>query len=259
MAVTDGAWWSAWWEWMVWWLAALAGLATLAVLTVRRLLGRPRRHRVERAGLSPLYLDNEAVLDLYQFGNHAAALKKEVEERHNRSMGWTARVPLLSLIFTGKQDSSQEVFVKYLQEAKPISVIGMLLSVFEREDALVHVHLRTGTLAPNRALLRELTGHGEGQGPADRVVLSEVGEFAMVDGRFEEVPGSGGDIRVMRAAYSDGERSAHLRVVLRGEGLRRPDERLPRGQFRALCLGKVTSWDPENQETILEHPIAVFR
>jgi hypothetical protein len=258
VAVTDGAWWSAWWEWMVWWLAALAGLATLAVFTVRGLMGRPRRHRVERSSLSPLYLDNDAVLDLYEFGNHAAALKKEVEERRSRSLGLTARLPFMSWI-SGKQDSSSEVFVKYLQEAKPISVIGMLLSVFEREDAIVHVHLRSGTLTPNRALLRELTGHGEDQGPAGSVVLSEVGEFAMVDGRFEEVAEDGGDTRVMRAVYGDGERSAHLRVVLRGNGLRTPDKRLPQGQFHARCLGKVTSWDPETRETILEHPIAVFR
>ncbi|MEU7048772.1 hypothetical protein [Streptomyces eurythermus] len=31
------------------------------------------------------------------------------------------------------------------------------------------------------------------------------------------------------------------------------------GQFQAHCLGKVTSWDPDAREVVLQYPVAVFR
>ncbi|MET9483041.1 hypothetical protein [Streptomyces sp. NPDC006638] len=257
MAVTEAQWWGAWWGWMAWWLAAVAGLVTLAALAVRRLSAR-RRRRLGRASYSPLYLDDEAVEDHYKFGNHTAALEKAVEERRSRSVGLWASLPVVSW-FTAKRDSSQEVFVSYIQESEPISVVGMLLSVFEREDAIVHVRLRSGTFTPNRALVRELARREPDEGHADGVPLSEISEFVMVEAKFESLPGGDDKTRIMRAAYRDGERTAHLRVVLRADRLRSADKQLPSGQFQARCLGKVTSWNPATGETVLEHPIAVFR
>ncbi|WP_161310211.1 hypothetical protein [Streptomyces sp. SID3212] len=241
---------------MAWWLAAAVGLVTLAVLAVRRLSAR-RRRRLGRASYSPLYLDDEAVEDHYKFGNHTAALEKAVEERRSRSVGLWASLPVVSW-FTAKRDSSQEVFVSYIQESEPISVVGMLLSVFEREDAIVHVRLRSGTVTPNRALVRELARRERDEGHADGVTLSEIGEFVMVEAKFESLPGDD-KAQIMKAVYRDGERTAHLRVVLRADRLRSADKQLPSGQFQARCLGKITSWNPATGETVLEHPIAVFR
>ncbi|MFJ9814156.1 hypothetical protein ACIRU3_02595 [Streptomyces sp. NPDC101151] len=256
MAVLDGTWWSVWWGAMAWWLAAFAGLVVLGVFAVLR-LHRLRRHPVGR-GL-PVYLDNAAVMDLYKMGNHTAALRKEVEERRSRTIGCLAVIPLVSLLFRVKGGSEEGTFVKYVQKSEPIMVIGLLLSVLESQDALVEVRLRTrgGTVTPNRALVRELARRQADEDPADGVVLSEIGEFVMVTGRFE-AQGGGGETLVMRAPYREGEAFAHLRVVLRREGLRRANKELPGGQFQAHCLGKVTSWDPRSREAVLEQPIAVF-
>ncbi|MFF9025411.1 hypothetical protein [Streptomyces eurythermus] len=71
--------------------------------------------------------------------------------------------------------------------------------------------------------------------------------------------GSRGETLLMRAPYADGGPTAHLRVVLRGDGLLTPDKELPEGQLQAHCLGKVTSWDPDAREVVLQYPVAVFR
>lgn len=122
----------------------------------------------------------------------------------------------------------------------------------EVQRLLVRVRLRrdSGTVTPNRALLADAA--------ADEVVLSEIGEFVMITGRFE-AQGSRGETLVMRAPYGDGEEAAHLRVVLRVEGLRTPDRLLPEGEFQAHCLGKVTSWRSGTREVVLQYPVAVFQ
>jgi hypothetical protein len=242
---------------MVWWLAGFACLVVLAGYAVRRV---PRR----RAGGAdpnylPLYLDKDAVMNLYEMGNYKAAMRREVEERRSRSAGFLAVIPFMPLLSKVFGRTTHEVISKYVEESKPMSVIGLLLSVLRSKDGLVEVELRRrpGTVAPNRALLTDLDRRGADEGPAGEVLLSEIGEFVMVTARFEAQGGSG-ETLVMRAPYGDGELSAHLRVVLRREELQRADKELPTGQFRALCLGKVTSWDAQDRDVVLEHPIAVF-
>ncbi|CAL9489695.1 hypothetical protein [Streptomyces lavenduligriseus] len=255
MAVLDGTWWSAWWGPMTWWLLALAGLLVLAGRALRRGLARLGRTAADPAYL-PLYLDNDAVMGLFKMGNYKAALRKEVEERRIRNAGCLAVIPLVSVLLKVTGGSTTEVVAKYVENSEPISVIGLLLSVLRRGDALVEVRLRpdSGTVIPNRALLGELARTG----PATAVPLSEIGEFVMVTGRFE-AGDSRGETLLMRAPYADGGPTAHLRVVLRGDGLLTPDKELPEGQFQAHCLGKVTSWDPDAREVVLQYPVAVFR
>ncbi|MEU6505255.1 hypothetical protein [Streptomyces sp. NPDC046942] len=263
MAVLDGTWWSAWWGAMVWWLVAFAGLLVLGVLVVRRALTRLRK-APEDPHYLPLYLDNDAVLDVFKLGNYRSALRREVEVRNVRNTGCLASIPLLSLMFQLTGDRTTEIVAKYVEESEPISVIGLLLSVLRRGDGLVRVRLRRdepGTVTPNRALLGSGSGGGSGgagTGVAGEVVLSEIGEFVMVTGRFE-AQDSLGDTLVMRAPYGDGAHSAHLRVVLRVDGLRSPGRQLPEGQFQAHCLGKVTTWRPDTREVVLQYPVAVFQ
>ncbi|MFI2203981.1 hypothetical protein ACH47Z_24995 [Streptomyces sp. NPDC020192] len=252
MAVLDGTWWSAWWGAMVWWLVAFAGLLVLGVRVVRRALRRLRK-TPEDPHYLPLYLDNDAVLDVFKLGNYRSALRREVEVRNVRNTGCLASIPLVSLMFQLSGDRTTEIVAKYVEESEPISVIGLLLSVLRRGDGLVRVRLRRdepGAVTPNRALL--------GAGAAGEVVLSEIGEFVMVTGRFE-AEDSRGDTLVMRAPYGDGGQSAHLRVVLRVDGLRSPGRQLPEGQFQAHCLGKVTTWRPDTREVVLQYPVAVFQ
>ncbi|MEV6053075.1 hypothetical protein [Streptomyces sp. NPDC052107] len=251
MAVLDGTWWSAWWGAMTWWLAAFAGLLVLTVLFVRRALVRMRK-TPEDSHYLPLYLDNDAVMDVFKMGNRRSALRKEVEERNVRNTGCLAAIPVLSLMFQLTGDRTTEIVAKYVEDSQPIQVIGLLLSVLERGDGLAQVRLRQtkATVRPNSALL--------GAGVTSEVVLSEIGEFVMITGRFEAQE-TQGDTLVMRALYGDGEQSAHLRVVLRPAGLRPPGRQLPEGQFQAHCLGKVTTWRPDTREVVLQYPVAVFQ
>ncbi|MCH0565966.1 MULTISPECIES: hypothetical protein [unclassified Streptomyces] len=257
MAVTEGAWWSAHWGWMVWWLLGAAGLLTLAGLATWRLVGRSAPEgdwAVDR--YSPLYLDNEAVIDQYKLGSQRAALRQEVEERRSRTFGWLAWLPFLS--GSGAHGKSgQDMFVKYVEEKEPISVIGMLMSAFKRADALVEVDMGEGTLVPNRRLISRFAGRIQA-GEAVDVALTDLGAFVMIEGQFKAEDGDG-ETLVMRAPYGGGPPRAHVLVVLRRDGLRRPDKQLPKGVFRAHCLGKVTSWDPDTRETIVERPLAVFQ
>ncbi|MEV6962107.1 hypothetical protein AB0M97_23550 [Streptomyces sp. NPDC051207] len=260
MAVTESVWWSEWWDWMVLWLVAAAGVLTLLGGALARFLRRVRRVRRERSvplpALSPIYLDSEAVMDHYKFGNHTEALTKAVEERRSLTAGIIASLPFISWL-SASRESTKEVFVSYVKESEPISVVGLLLSVFRREDALVDVQLLSDGVhvTPNAALTAQLA-HGDETGD-DFVTLTEIHDFVMVRGRFKAESVSH-ETLVMRAAYGDGERTAHLRVKLRREGVLAPGRDLPEGQFRAICLGKVTSWDPRTRETLLERPIAVF-
>ncbi len=230
---------------MVWWLAGFAGLLVLAGYAVRRVL-RGRGTGTDPNYL-PLYLDNDAVMNLYEMGNYRTAMRREVEERRIRNAGCLAVIPFVSVLFKVVGGTSTEVISKYLEETKPMSVIGLLLSVLRSKDGLVEVRLwpRPVTVTPNLA--------------EDDVALTEIGEFVMVTGRFEEREGTD-ETRVMRAPYGDAEPpSAYLRVVLRRDGLRTPDRKLPEGQFQAHCLGKVGGWNPQTREIFLEYPIAVFR
>jgi hypothetical protein len=250
-------WWSEWWGWMVLWLVAAAGLLTLVGGAVARFLRRVRRVRgVPLPSLSPIYLDSEAVMAHYKFGNHTEALTKAVEERRSLTAGIMASLPFASWL-SANRESTKEVFVSYVKESEPISVVGLLLSVFRREDALVDVQLLSdgAHVTPNAALTAQLA-HGDETGD-DLLTLTEIHDFVMVRARFKAESVSE-ETLVMRAAYGDGERTAHLRVKLRREGVLAPGRDLPEGQFRAICLGKVTSWDPQTRETLLERPIAVF-
>ncbi|MFF9622361.1 hypothetical protein [Streptomyces griseosporeus] len=252
MAVTEGAWWSAHWGGMVWWLLAVTGLLTLAGLTVWRLAGRPASDAgLKVEGLSTLYLDSEAVIDQYKLGSQRAALKQEVEERRSRTFGWLAQLPFLSWTAASGQ-RGQDVFVKYVEEKEPISVIGMLMSAFKRADALVEVRLDDGTLVPTQQLERRLAGR------APQVTLTGLGGFVMLDGFFK-AERLDDEHLVMRAAYGGPATPAQVKVVLRRDSLRRRDKRLPQGLFHAQCLGKVSSWDPDSREAIVEHPLAVFQ
>ncbi|MGW3952226.1 hypothetical protein ACWEKM_15160 [Streptomyces sp. NPDC004752] len=256
MAVVNGAWWGAWWGWMVVWLVAAAGVLGLCVLLLalahRRLTG-PRK---EHPGPSIcVYLHEQSVKNLDELGNYTAALERVVEERHNVTTNagfWTKLMP-----FDLKADrgTSQETFTSYVQRHTSLSTVGVLLSVFDREDAVVQVDLRSGSLTLNRALTRELTMAGGHAADADQVALSDIREFVSVQGRFTALPESSGGY-VLRARYGDDERPAHLRVPLSAAGLQ--IETMYEGEFQARCLGKTTGWNPEQREVTLD-AIAIFR
>ncbi|MFD7243589.1 hypothetical protein [Streptomyces massasporeus] len=248
MAVTDALWWSLWWPWMTVWLVTAAGMVVLAVVLVRHARER-RRHlrRWQSAYSICLYLDEQAVMDLYELGNYRSALEEAVELRTkvDTSVGFWSRVLTWLFRFRLKRDVSQETFRKFVRKDKPINVIGVVMEAFDRADAIVHADLTTLTVVPNRNLADNLAdGHA--------VTLSRIGEFVSVKGVFTRVPDVAEGF-VLRAEYGAGQPPVSMRVVAPGDARRS----IPAGSFTARCLGKMTGWREDTREVTLE-AIAIF-
>lgn len=248
MAVTDALWWSLWWPWMTVWLTTAAGAVVLAVILVRHTRER-RRHlrRWQSAYSICLYLDEQAVMDLYELGNYRSALEEAVELRTkvDTSVGFWSRALTWLFRFRLKRDVSQETFRKFVRKDKPINVIGVVMEAFDRADAIVHADLTTLTVVPNRNLADNLA-----DGRA--VTLSRIGEFVSVKGVFTRVP----DVVegfVLRAEYGAERPPVYMRVVAAGNARRS----IPAGTFTARCLGKMTGWREDTREVTLE-AIAIF-
>ncbi|AMW10174.1 hypothetical protein A4E84_12005 [Streptomyces qaidamensis] len=230
------------------WLATAAGAVVLAVVLVRRAQER-RRHlrRWQSAYSICLYLDEQAVMDLYELGNYRSALEEAVELRTkvDTSVGFWSRVLTFLFRFRLKRDVSQETFRKFVRKDKPINVIGVVMEAFDRADAIVHADLTTLTVVPNRNLSANLA-----DGRA--VTLSRIGEFVSVKGVFTRVPDVAEGFE-LRAEYGEEQPPVSMRVVAPGNARRS----IPAGTFTARCLGKMTGWREETREVTLE-AIAIF-
>ncbi|MET9521603.1 hypothetical protein [Streptomyces coeruleorubidus] len=248
MAVTDALWWSLWWPWMTVWLVTAAGVLVLAVVLVRHVRERRRHLRHWQSAYSIcLYLDEQAVMDLYELGNYRSALEEAVELRTkvDTSVGFWSRVLTWLFRFRLKRDVSQETFRKFVRKDKPINVIGVVMEAFDRADAIVHADLTTLTVVPNRNLADDLA-----DGRA--VTLSRIGEFVSVKGVFTRVPDVAEGFE-LRAEYGEEQPPVSMRVVAPGNARRS----IPAGTFTARCLGKMTGWREDTREVTLE-AIAIF-
>ncbi|MFF5517754.1 hypothetical protein [Streptomyces coeruleorubidus] len=248
MAVTDALWWSLWWPWMTVWLVTAAGVLVLAVVLVRHAKERRRHLRNWQSAYSIcLYLDEQAVMDLYELGNYRSALEEAVELRTkvDTSVGFWSRVLTWLFRFRLKRDVSQETFRKFVRKDKPINVIGVVMEAFDRADAIVHADLITLTVVPNRNLADDLA-----DGRA--VTLSRIGEFVSVKGVFTRVPDVAEGFE-LRAEYGEEQPPVSMRVVAPGNARRS----IPAGTFTARCLGKMTGWREDTREVTLE-AIAIF-
>jgi hypothetical protein len=230
------------------WLVTAAGAVVLAVVLVRHARER-RRHlrRWQSAYSICLYLDEQAVMDLWELGNYRSALEEAVELRTkvDTSVGFWSRVLTWLFRFRLKRDVSQETFRKFVRKDKPINVIGVVMEAFDRADAIVHADLTTLTVVPNRNLSADLA-----DGRA--VTLSRIGEFVSVKGVFTRVPDVAEGFG-LRAEYGDEQPPVSMRVVAPGDARRS----IPAGTFTARCLGKMTGWREETREVTLE-AIAIF-
>jgi hypothetical protein len=230
------------------WLVTAAGAVVLAVVLVRHARER-RRHlrRWQSAYSICLYLDEQAVMDLWELGNYRSALEEAVELRTkvDTSVGFWSRVLTSLFRFRLKRDVSQETFRKFVRKDKPINVIGVVMEAFDRADAIVHADLTTLTVVPNRNLSANLA-----DGRA--VTLSRIGEFVSVKGVFTRVPDVAEGFG-LRAEYGDEQPPVSMRVVAPGDARRS----IPAGTFTARCLGKMTGWREETREVTLE-AIAIF-
>jgi hypothetical protein len=250
---------------MLVWLATVAGLVAVVALVMREI----RRSRQE-AGPSLafticFYLHDESVMDHFQMGRYAAALRREVEERVSRGTDVGVNADVLGLAgFDGGRQSSREVVSRYLEEAEPISVIGVVVAALEREHVVVHADLTRQAVRRNTALAKALdTAYGSDRVPHTVPLDDLVDPFVLIRGRFrktDETDESGTPQAIeLTARYgspADPGQGPRVRVACRTSGLRSGD--VPGGSFTARCLGKVRHWNAA--EGVLEvDALAIFR
>lgn len=252
-------WWGVWWPWMLVWAVTVGSVVTLAALAVRdlRRRGRPAGRNLNYSIC--FYLHNTAIMDQYQMGRYTVALRKEVEQRTSDNKDGNIRATVFGIGAGAGRRDSREIVSRYLEVAEPISVIGVIMDVLERNDVIVHVDLVNGTVQRNEALVKALaTTHGS-RAPQDSVRLRDIEDYVLLRGRFrkisEEPEGT-----VFLAPYGDPDgpgaspASPRVRVTCASEGLR---DEVPRGAFSARCLGKVQDWNAE--DAVLEvQAIAIF-
>ncbi|GAA0925018.1 MULTISPECIES: hypothetical protein [Streptomyces violaceusniger group] len=261
MAVDSGMWWSVWWPWMlVWLVTAVSLIAVVAWLAVR--VHRYRK-RLRSSAEKPtegicLYLHDRAIMNLYEMGRYEKALEREVQHRITRTADGSLRARLFGVGVSGGRNVSREEISMYIESAKPITAIGLIVDTLERTDAIVHGDLRTGTITRNHALERALdTIDRPGPGAAESVRLRDIEDFVSIRGRFRKA-GQTPSRTVFLAPYGDPEDPAEgpqVRVVCTTDGLRNDDSH--EGTFPARCLGKVRDWNPGTGELTIE-AIAIF-
>ncbi|MFE0023474.1 hypothetical protein [Amycolatopsis sp. NPDC059021] len=255
MAANSALWWSVWWPWMlVWTGTALAFVAAVGIAGVH--WWRSRRYAPQPRHLDiSFYLDGESVLDLYQRRRYEPALSQQVEEKLVRGSKASVTAELSSLKGSAEKGVTQEIFSTYIKEAKPITVIGIILDVLEKEHDIVYIDLRRQRLIRNKALAREQ--RRQDLDPVAPVRLVDLEGYVSVLGRFKAVSKTE-QTTIFTAPYGDpGEAGggARVRVECVDEGLRR---NRGEGTFQARCLGKVQEWDPHSRELVI-HPIAIFQ
>ncbi|WNF00157.1 hypothetical protein PS467_35015 [Streptomyces luomodiensis] len=261
MAVDSGMWWSVWWPWTLVWAATAVSLIVAVVLLVIR--AHRYRRRLRQSSEKPtegicLYLHDRAIMNLYEMGRYEKALEREVEHRITGSTDGSLRARIFGVGVSGGRNVSREEISTYIESAKPITVIGLIVDTLERTDAIVHGDLRTRTITWNHALARSLDTDGRpGRGAGAAVRLRDIEDFVSLRGRFRKA-GQTDARTVFLAPYGDPEDPAQgpqVRVVCATDGLRNDDSH--DGTFPARCLGKVRDWNPRTGELTVE-AIAIF-
>ncbi|PPK69197.1 hypothetical protein V5P93_001576 [Actinokineospora auranticolor] len=255
MAVDRALWWSVWWPWaMVWILTALGVVVALGALFFawRAHRARPKVTR-EVPGLT-FYLHEKSVMDLYQSGGYGDAMRREVEERVDSTSDQKLALKVHAVGLDGGRSSGREVVSRYITNAEPIAVIGVLLDVLENADGVVHVDLRDRTITHNNAVSVALLKTGG----TDRLRLRSIDSYVSVRGAFR-VADHAGTRTVFLAPFGDPddpEEGPQVRLECHKDGLR--DDEIPDGPFHARCLGKVQAWKSATGELVVR-PIAIFQ
>jgi len=150
VAVLDASWWGFWWPWMAVW-AGTAGRWWLPSRSRSRTGGETAG---PPGGGSAFYLDDDFVMDLYalQGGKYRAALRQEIEEKITNNQETGVLAELAPVRAGGRRSVNSEVLRRYIEEAEPITVIGIILDVLDHADDIVAVDLRRREVVANRAL-----------------------------------------------------------------------------------------------------------
>jgi hypothetical protein len=228
------------------WLVTV--LAVLVAVVAFVLAWRVRERPSTVPGLT-FYLDEKSVMDLYVSGGYGDAMQREVEVRKGVNKGGKLMFKMPWGEGGGDRTTGHEEVTRYIANASPIAVIGVLLDALESQHGVVHVDLRDRTVSRNKALPTD---------SAHQLRLRRIDSYVSVRGVFRLAARSDSAI-VLMAPYGDPDdpgEGPQVRLDCHHEGLR-VDE-IPEGVFKARCLGTVQSWKAGSGELVI-HPIAIFQ
>jgi hypothetical protein len=256
VGANSGMWLSVWWPWLLVWVGTAALVVAAAVILAVHWTRHGRQRAPGHGNYISFYLDDDSVMGVYLQQRYKPALRQEVEEKISSGKDGRVTGGLRGLNMTASRNINREVFRRYIEEAEPITVIGIILDVLEKADDIVYVDLRKGEIARNRALTKTL-GDSQDSSPQHFARLSEVDTYLSVMGFFNKETDDEGTT-VFLAPYGEPDVPDHgprVRIECVTSGLRRT---VPRRPFQARCLGKVQNWDRRSGELVIE-PIAIFQ
>jgi len=259
VAVFDVSWWGVWWPWLlVWGITVVSLVATVAIAVVHW-----RRDRAPTATRSPgscFYLDDESVMDLYRQhgGKYKAALRQEVQERISSNREVELSVDLAPVQGGGKRGVNREVFRSYIENAEPITVIGIVIDVLDRAGDIVDVDLLKQEITTNHASYKALGTNDDKRPTTVRLRdLRKPPTVVSISGDFRALAGSTSEVTKFEVPYGDPTNPTdgpQVHLTCTTSGLRRT---VPSDTFPAHCLGRVESWVPSTGRLIVR-PIAIF-
>lgn len=256
MAVFDPLWRSVWWPWLLVWCITLVSLVTAIAIVVMHWRRHRRPNTARHHGIS-FYLDEESVMDLYlQYGGkYKAPLRQEVKEHISDNREVELNADLAPLQARAKAGVNRDIFRSYIENAEPITVIGIIIDVLEQSDDIVYVDLRKQEVTFNRALDKVLNADDDERPTTVR--LRGLDTFVSIRGRFHAIETTEA-VKTFEAPFGDptGGPQARLTCICMTSGMR--GSAVPTGSFPARCLGRVEDWDSDTGK-LKVHPIAIFR
>ncbi|RZS44547.1 hypothetical protein EV193_101423 [Herbihabitans rhizosphaerae] len=224
-----------------WWVLTLAGAALVAVAVVLLVRGRgSARPNLEVDGDIPFYLDEDLVLDLYQFGGNALSREVETYFAENSQNALSAKAgPGQGNLGRTRERSTR---MAYSENVRAINAASEVIKQLRDADLIIYADLRGNRVEPHDR-------HGE----SGTTKLSDSRMFVSVVGTFTKVESPDTFVR-FRAPYGhDGQ--GHVRIKLNADWVR---GQLPEGELRARCLGKIEEWNAEDRELKM-WVMAIFR
>jgi hypothetical protein len=231
-----------WSDWTtVWLVVAVVGAAVGAAALV--LYRRERGRAVPSLGRATChYLDRDLVMNLYRQGS--PGLRREIEQTVQRERRLDVGAGAGGLRVGAGRDRMEQLVVKFVDEAEPITVIQLIIESLNRNGRLIHVDVANRT-----AELNEVAGQGDRRA----VRLSELPgleHYCMFTGRFRRELG-GDEIRL---TADFGAASLSVRCRDSEEIIPVPADE----PFNASCLGRVQRWSERSGSLVVDPVLAVF-
>ncbi|MGH3871758.1 MAG: hypothetical protein ACRDSR_09655 [Pseudonocardiaceae bacterium] len=250
MAVFDRLWWDVWWPWMLVWAGTVAAIVATVVITILRRRSKRENTGPHKPGVPVYYLNEESIKDLHDL--QGGKYQQEIEHKIISSLGAGVLADLGLGQARGNWGKTTEIVKRWVQDDRPITVIGSIIDVLEKADDIVYVDLRKGAVTANTALKKMLNNAGVRRRNA--VLLSNADDkrmFVWVYGKFCVQQRTTASV-TFQAPYGA---AAAVHVSCDLGGLQPEAFKISEESFSACCLGHVESWDDSR---LVLKPMAVF-